>query len=191
MLIQIIQYKGVITIGRLVQSKLQIRRDTSRNWSLVDPILAQGQIGFDVDVGKHKIGDGIKHWTQLPYFALETDLTNKLTFIFKSTQEWSRQTSLVSQVGTVYVWTDYETIQEGSSVMYVPGIKFGDGKAYAIDLPFVTDYIKDILMQHINNNIIHITQQERQFWNNKVTCYLNMEDEQNVVFDKGNLKLGS
>ena len=114
---------------------------------------------------------------------------NKLTFIFKTTQEWSRQTSLVSQLGTVYIWTDYETIGQGQNIKYIPGIKIGDGKAYVIDLPFTTDHLKDIIMLHINNNILHITQQERQFWNNKVTCYLDIEDQENIVFDKGNLRL--
>lgn len=188
MLIRII-YKGVIKIGKIIQSQLLVRRDSSKNWSILDPILAQGEIGFDIDEGKHKIGDGVTPWTELPYFVLESDLTNKLTFILKTTQEWRRQTSLISQLNTIYVWTDYETIGEGQNIKNVPGIKFGDGKAYVVDLPFVTDYLKDILISHINNNLIHVTQEEKQFWNNKITCYLNARDSRNLVFDKGNLHL--
>ena len=184
-------HKGAIKIGKIIQSKLLVRRDTSTNWSILDPVLDQGEIGFDTTVGKHKIGNGSSHWTQLPFFTLETDLTNKLKFIFKTTEEWSRLTSLISQVGTIYIWTDYETITQGQQTKIVPGIKIGDGMAYVIDLPFVTDYLKDIFMQHINNNIIHITQEERQFWNDKVTCYLNANDQENIVFDKGNLILGN
>ena len=49
--------------------QIQIRRDTSSNWSSVNPILAQGEIGFETNTGKIKIGDGTTAWNSLNYFA--------------------------------------------------------------------------------------------------------------------------
>ena len=51
----------------------------------------------------------------------------------------------------------------------IPAVKIGDGLAYLIDLPFI-DASVTRLMEHINNTQIHITQAEREFWNNKVRC---------------------
>lgn len=50
---------------------MQQRRGTSAQWSLASPaaILAAGEIGFEQDTGRFKIGDGITPWAQLSYFA--------------------------------------------------------------------------------------------------------------------------
>lgn len=48
-------------------SIIQIRRDTAANWTETDPVLAQGEIGFEINTAKIKIGDGTLPWTQLPY----------------------------------------------------------------------------------------------------------------------------
>jgi hypothetical protein len=48
-------------------SKIQVRRDTSDNWSSVNPILAQGEYGLNLDSGKVKCGDGITAWNDLDY----------------------------------------------------------------------------------------------------------------------------
>jgi hypothetical protein len=50
--------------------KLQIRRDTSANWTLQKPILASGEMGIDLDTYQFKIGDGITIWPLLPYAGI-------------------------------------------------------------------------------------------------------------------------
>jgi hypothetical protein len=49
--------------------QIQIRRDTSTNWSSVNPILAQGEFGLETDSGKLKIGNGTSNWNSLAYFG--------------------------------------------------------------------------------------------------------------------------
>ena len=39
--------------------KIQLRRDTASNWSTINPILYQGEPGYETDTGKLKFGDGI------------------------------------------------------------------------------------------------------------------------------------
>lgn len=49
--------------------KIQIRRDTSINWALVNPTLQQGELAYEIDTKKIKIGDGISSWTNLSYYT--------------------------------------------------------------------------------------------------------------------------
>lgn len=170
---------------KTIKAKLLIRRDTGLNWVQKNPILFCGQIGFDTTQNRHKIGDGIRHWTELPYFALQTDLEDRVTFISKTTAEWEYWGRQQSQKGIFYIYTDAATV-DGTEI---PGIKIGDGLAYVCDLPFITDYLSQVLLNHINDRVAHITQGERQFWNNKVTSYINKENPNNLVFDKGTLFL--
>lgn len=70
----------------------------------------------------------------------------------------------------IVVYTDYaqETDPETGETYDIPGIKIGDGNAYLIDKPFVGDDTRDMLVEHINNQVIHITAEERQEWNDKL-----------------------
>lgn len=47
--------------------KIQMRRDTAAQWTSVDPILAEGEWGYETDTGRVKIGDGVTAWTSLGY----------------------------------------------------------------------------------------------------------------------------
>jgi hypothetical protein len=46
---------------------IQFRRDTAANWTSNDPTLAAGEIGYETDTEKYKIGDGSLAWTSLGY----------------------------------------------------------------------------------------------------------------------------
>ena len=48
--------------------KIQFRRDTAANWSSVNPILSQGELGYETNTGKFKIGNGGSYWNELSYF---------------------------------------------------------------------------------------------------------------------------
>ena len=46
---------------------IQVRRDTLANWTLNDPVLADGELAFEKDTKKLKVGDGVSSYTQLSY----------------------------------------------------------------------------------------------------------------------------
>jgi len=46
---------------------IQTRRDTSSNWTSVNPILAEGEIGLETNTNKRKTGDGTTVWASLSY----------------------------------------------------------------------------------------------------------------------------
>ena len=46
---------------------IQMRRGTAAEWTAANPLLAQGEIGTELDTHKWKCGDGSLHWADLPY----------------------------------------------------------------------------------------------------------------------------
>lgn len=93
-----------------------------------------------------------------------------------TTAEWNAQPGLIAENGIVYVYSDWGTI-DGEPV---PAFKVGDGLAYLIDMPFN----EDIASRHIADNTIHVTAAEKEFWNNKVTAFLDAENLENLVLSK-------
>jgi hypothetical protein len=50
--------------------QIQFRRGTSAEWAAADPILAQGEIGVDLDGNRFKVGTGLTSWNYLDYAAV-------------------------------------------------------------------------------------------------------------------------
>ena len=50
-----------------ILTTFQFKRGTAQRWIEVNPILKQGEPGFEYDTGKLKIGDGFTPWLALPY----------------------------------------------------------------------------------------------------------------------------
>lgn len=55
--------------------QIQLRNDTAAAWTLADPILAQGEMGIELDTGKFKLGDGASLWSELSYAPLSGAVT--------------------------------------------------------------------------------------------------------------------
>lgn len=50
---------------------IQNRRATRSVWASANPVLAAGEIGFEIDTNKIKIGNGLSPWNSLRYFVDE------------------------------------------------------------------------------------------------------------------------
>lgn len=92
-----------------------------------------------------------------------------------TTTEWQSRSTYVAPQGTILVFTDHGTLTLNNGIVKtVPGIKISDGSTPCIDLPFVGDDVviplRNELNAHITNNVIHVTQQDKDSWNNKITC---------------------
>lgn len=98
-----------------------------------------------------------------------------------TTAGWNSNPQYLPKKGEICIYTDYMTIQDdmGRDVTY-PGIKIGDGNSYLIDMPFVGDETRYLLLrriqEHENNADIHIQPGEREFWNNKLNYDINNEE---------------
>ena len=51
----------------IVKHTYQFKRGTAQDWMNKNPVLRQGEPGYEYDTGKLKIGDGITPWQYLPY----------------------------------------------------------------------------------------------------------------------------
>lgn len=49
-------------------ARFQLRRDTDVNWSNKNPTLASGEIGYEANTNRMKVGDGVTPWVALSYF---------------------------------------------------------------------------------------------------------------------------
>lgn len=102
-----------------------------------------------------------------------------------TTEHWNQATGFIPLPGEVIIYEDYETKtytkeEYGEIVtktVQIPNIKIGTGNAYVQDLAFVDEKTRDILLQHINNQNIHVTLAEKMFWDNKI----NVDDTEEQI----------
>lgn len=53
-----------------MSATIQFKRGTASEWSTLNPILADGEPGMEIDTLAYKIGDGVTAWNSLPYREL-------------------------------------------------------------------------------------------------------------------------
>jgi hypothetical protein len=97
------------------------------------------------------------------------------TVISGTTSYWQTHGNVISTKDVLYVYTDWKTNSDNEDI---PGIKVGDGLAYIADLPF-TD---ELWASHVVDNLIHVSAADRTNWDGKVTCYLDPNNSENIVF---------
>ena len=131
---------------------------------------------------KYLDSDGVAYlWGKL-----KNNLNNKIVYYSRTKDEWNADASLIAQKDVLYIYSDYKIIQKDGKQILLPGLKIGDGMSYLIDMPFVnsTDSgIEQLILDHINNNVIHISAAERNFWNNKLNYSFN-EESQNLTLNR-------
>ena len=72
---------------------IQVRRGTAAAWTAANPTLAQGEIGFEYDTGRIKIGDGLTAWNSLLYYPTVINT------------EWTPQVAAFTYVGATQFTT--------------------------------------------------------------------------------------
>lgn len=103
-----------------------------------------------------------------------------------TTENWNAAIGFIPLNGEIIIYDDFdskqvETIVDNQVVLKtinIPNIKVGTGNAYVQDLPFVDENLRAMLLAHINNNNIHVTTQEKEFWSNKI----NLDDAEDVLY---------
>lgn len=133
---------------------------------------------------KYLDSDGVAYlWRKI-----KNNLNNKIIYYSKTKSEWNSDRDFMSQKNVLYIYSDYKSIKRDGEQILIPGLKIGDGTTYLIDLPFVNDTSKgseleQLILDHINNKVIHISAEERNFWNNKLNLLL-QPDTQALVFNR-------
>lgn len=94
---------------------------------------------------------------------------------------WAANPQYLPKQGEICIYTDYTVVtdDQGRTLTY-PEIKIGDGNAYLVDLPFISDSsryrVLQKLQEHADNMDLHLRPGEREFWNNKLNYDVSGED---------------
>lgn len=105
---------------------------------------------------------------------LKRYISQESKIYYDTTAHWDEKPDFVPEGGCVVIYSDWGRDPTGR---LVAGFKVGDGTTRLLDLPFTDQMYAD----HINDTVIHITQQERTDWNNKVTCFY-LKDLERIIF---------
>ena len=65
--------------------RIKLRSDTSTNWTSANPVLYQGEFGYEIDTGKGKFGDGTTAWNDLGYFGGDVEIPQCKTYTVNAT----------------------------------------------------------------------------------------------------------
>ena len=122
-------------------AKLRPRRSTATEWSTINPVLLEGELGIeypDTGVGtglcKFKIGDGYTQWNSLPYAF---DATSAHA-IYGGTPSVSFDICLRS--GTTDEWNVEDPVLKYAEIVFdstVNAFKCGDGEHSFTELEYI------------------------------------------------------
>lgn len=191
-----------------VKAVIQFRRGLESEWIAADPVLRAGEPAYSIDVGRLKVGNGSFKWSELAYINSsggDIDVDDELSpisvnpvqnkVITAALQEieeeigaidcrvmygtqayWDGQPELVAQENALYVYTDALT----KDFKNIARFKVGDGQTLLKDIPFTDAVYYD----HISDPLIHVSAEDREFWNNKVSCY---KEGETLIFTTGKI----
>ena len=78
-------------------TRMQQRRGTAAQWTSANPILNAGEMGWESDTNKFKIGDGTNHWADLDYFIDQSSTVNPAfgsSIVFEGTTANAYETTI-------------------------------------------------------------------------------------------------
>lgn len=111
-------------------ARLQLRRATTSAWANRNPILADGEEGYDKSQRRRKVGDGVRAWLDLPYEDAENAQAESFTYHRDvAAATWTIQHNLGAfKVPTIIldnrpgepVWTDVELPNVNTAVLIFP-----------------------------------------------------------------------
>lgn len=93
--------------------KFQFKRGTASGWSSVNPTLASGEPGLELDTKRIKVGDGLTSWNSLSYIYETFPISHEIAvasddtpsgYLREDGSEVSRDTysALFDAIGTTY-----------------------------------------------------------------------------------------
>jgi len=122
-------------------AKIRPRRSTATEWSVLNPVLAEGELGIEVPdsgvgtgLSKFKLGDGYTQWNDLPY-AFDA---NAAQAMYGGNPFVSRDICL--RAGTTDEWeTEDPILKYGETVIdtTLRAFKIGDGEHSFTQLEYI------------------------------------------------------
>lgn len=124
--------------------RIQLRRDTAANWVANNPILLSGELGFETDTLKFKVGNGSR-WNSTTSYALKLGEANGVATLnsigkIPTSQLPDSISASVDLNGAIAALTT-NSIAEGSTNKYFTNQRAIDAAASAISAALATEII--------------------------------------------------
>lgn len=110
-------------------ASLQLKRGTSARLAEVNPMLLAGEPCVEHDTGNMKIGDGVRHWNELPYVGNASEIS----FVGNADDlpEYGQSNRLYIKNKVIYQYNadinEYEPLNSGGSSFDPSEIKLING----------------------------------------------------------------
>lgn len=165
-----------------VDTKGHVTSASDHTVTLPDETNSIGSVSVDgTTISSSSAGDTIS-LTSGANITLTPDAVNKTINIASAssvksgtTSYWQTHGNVISTKDVLYIYTDWKKNSDNEDI---PGIKVGDGLAYISDLPF-TD---QLWAEHVLDSLIHVSASDRANWDAKVRCYLDTNNNENIIF---------
>jgi len=109
------------------QGRIKQRRGTAERWAFMNPKLSEGEIGYETDTGKFKIGNGKQRWNALPYFLNQSQLEDYLETLVVSPED--PRVGELSELSTTEKTTIVGAINEVNNVVVPFTLLYENAKA--------------------------------------------------------------
>ena len=132
-------------------NRIQLRRDGAQQWANINPILAQGELGIEIDTSRIKIGDGVTPWNSLKYERpLETE-SNAANTLVKRDADGNFQAGAITAtlIGNASTATRLANARQIQLTGQITGSGSFDGSA---NLNLNTDLSLITTLPHYNAN---------------------------------------
>lgn len=137
--------------SRYITARLAFRRGTPQKWQTENPVLAEGEPGFESETGRLKIGDGEKPWNELDYYKVGDSeapgtfihngdlLPSHIQSVSSAIEYLGHQFQILNNQGVV----EFQAGVDGASPSYLVTVSSGTGGAASHDGGAVVSFAKD------------------------------------------------
>jgi hypothetical protein len=157
--------------------KIQIRRDSAADWTSVNPVLADGEIGIEQDTKKIKIGDGVTEWNSLSYW-FETSSVNWGDIVGTLSDQTDLQNALDGKADTVHTHVEADiTNLDKYTQAEVNALIAAINEGWVISATAPSSPTDGLGWYNTSNGLLYI-------WNNDFAKWLSV-DREVFVFNRG------
>lgn len=170
-------WQGVTSTSN-VQTRIQLRHDTAANWTSVNPVLLEGEVGIETDTLKQKVGDGVTAWNSLSYME-----SSEIFVAEYGTTTYQEVLTAYNAGKVIFCYDDNNntyapiTNYTGIDFYFSTGLINNISASYTLD----DNDIWDSGVTTVNNPTITFT----QGGTTKGTITLNQSSNQTIVLDAG------
>jgi hypothetical protein len=143
--------------------KLFVNKDASFTGTTEEILALQTDRGV-----AHNVENNLMYYWDGEKYVCSNLVYKQPNIEYGTTEYWNNKTGYRPEKGHIIVYSDYSV--DSQTGMYIPNLKIADGTTFVQDLPFCMNYVEQLLQDHMADTVSHVTEEDRQFWDNKINC---------------------